>query len=136
MVLGNLVRTYNIKDIYIDKYDPWSVILVATAFSILSTKNRLKGCSPGQLVFDCDIILLVKHTLDWELKFQRNQVQINKYDIRKNSKIVDHDYKVRDKFMPNNNASFKYDIPYKGLFDIAQHCSNGMVGLHCVAIKN
>ena len=34
-------------------------------------------------------------------------MQINKDRIRKNSKRVDHNYKVGDKFMLNNNAAFK-----------------------------
>ena len=41
-VLGNLVRTYNIFQTYIDKNDPWSSILAAAEFSIFSTTNRKK----------------------------------------------------------------------------------------------
>ena len=40
------------------------------------------------------------------------QTQINKYNIRKNSKRVDHDYKVVDKVMLNNNPALKFDMPY------------------------
>ena len=58
----------------------------------------------GQLVFGRDIILPIKHKVDWELIRQTKQTQINKYHIRKNIKRVDHDYKVGDKFMLNNNA--------------------------------
>ena len=39
----------------------------------------------------------------------KNQMQNNKDNIRENSKIVDHDYKVGDKVMLNNNAAFKYE---------------------------
>ena len=42
-VLGNLARTYNIKDTYVDKDDPWSGNLSPAAFGILSTANRLNG---------------------------------------------------------------------------------------------
>ena len=35
-------------------------------------------------------------------------MQINKDNICKNNKIVDHDYKVRDKFMLNNHAAYKF----------------------------
>ena len=41
-------------------------ILAAAEFLILSTKNRLKGYNPGQLVFSRDMILTIKHTVDWE----------------------------------------------------------------------
>ena len=80
-VIGNLVRTYNISKTFIDKYDPWSVILAEAAFVIISTKNRIKVHSPGQLIFGRDTILPIEHTVDWELLRQRNQTQINKYNI-------------------------------------------------------
>ena len=38
-VTGNLVLTCNITQTYDDKYDPWSGILAAAAFLILSTNN-------------------------------------------------------------------------------------------------
>ena len=38
-VLGNLVLTCNITQTYDDKDDPWSGILAAAAFVILSTNN-------------------------------------------------------------------------------------------------
>ena len=81
------------------------------------------------------MILPIKHTLGWELKCQRNQAKINKYNIRKNSTIVYHYYTVRDKVMLNNNSSLKYEIPYKGIFDITQQCVNGTVTLQCVVIN-
>ena len=54
------------------------------------------------------MILLIKHVADWELICHQKQVKINEYNIRKKSKIVDHNYKVGDKVMLNNNTAFKY----------------------------
>ena len=76
MVLGNLVREYNIKYTYIDKYDPWVGILVDTAFENKSTANRLRGYTPGQLIFGSDMILPIKHMVDWEVILQKKQTQI------------------------------------------------------------
>ena len=70
-VLGDLVRTYTIKDAYIYEDDPWLVILAAAAFTILSTEIRLKGYCPGQLVFGRNMIHPIKHMVDWELIHQR-----------------------------------------------------------------
>ena len=39
-VIGNLVMACNIPQTYDDKDDPWSGILAAAAFVILSTTNR------------------------------------------------------------------------------------------------
>ena len=71
-VLGNLLRNFNIKETYIketyvDEDDPWSVILASSAFTICSTTNRLKIYTPVQLVFGRDMILPIKHNVDWEL---------------------------------------------------------------------
>ena len=57
------------------------------------------------------MILPIKHKVDWELICQQKQTQISKDNIRKNIKRVDHDYKVGDKVILNNNADFKYETP-------------------------
>ena len=105
-VLVNLVRTLNIKETYVDKDNPWSVILAASEIAILSTTNRLKGYSPGLLVFVRDIILWIKQKVYWELIRQQKQTQIHKDNILKTSKIVYHDYKVGDKVILNNHAAY------------------------------
>ena len=46
-VMGNLVRTFNISETYVEKYDQWFGILSAASFAFLSTTNILKGYSPG-----------------------------------------------------------------------------------------
>ena len=81
-VLGNLVQTYKITQNYVDEYKLWSVILDVADFAIFSTKNRIEGYILGQLIFVCDMILPIKHTVDWELIHQKTQTQINKYNIR------------------------------------------------------
>ena len=67
---------------------------------------------------------------------QQMETQNNKYNICKNIKRVDHECKVRYKVIINNNAVYKYEIPYKGPFLIVQCCTNGMVELQYGAIKN
>ena len=73
LVLVNLVQTYNINRTYVDEDDQISVILTAAAFSILSTENRLKDYSPGQLLFGRDIIIPIKYTVDKELIRQQKR---------------------------------------------------------------
>ena len=101
-VLGNIVRTYNIKETYLDKDEPWFVILAAAAFITFSTENRLKCYIPSQLLFGRDMILPTKHTAYWELIHQKKKIQINKDNIRGKSKRVNHDYKSVGKVMLNN----------------------------------
>ena len=71
--LGNLGDTYNLKETHIDEDDLWSAILVAAVFEIRFTVNRLKSYSMGQLIFGNDIILPIKHIVNWELMRQQNQ---------------------------------------------------------------
>ena len=66
-VIIKLVRTCNITQTYVDKDEPWSGILAASEFPVRSTTNRMKDYSPGKLVFVRDMILPIKHMVDWGL---------------------------------------------------------------------
>ena len=96
--------TWNVTQTFVEKYDPWSGILAAAAFAIVSKTIELKGYSPGQLVFGYDMIPLIKHKVDWELIRQPKQKQINKDDISKNRNRVEHDYIVGSNVMLNNHS--------------------------------
>ena len=61
----------SITQSYDEEYDPRSVILTAEEFATFSTKNEIKGYNPGQSIFRRDMILLVRHTVNWELIRQR-----------------------------------------------------------------
>ena len=50
-VLGNLVRTYNLQETYIDDADPWMGILATSDFVVCSTYHRTKGKISGQMDF-------------------------------------------------------------------------------------
>ena len=64
-VIGNLVRTFNVQQTYVDKNDPWTDILAAAAFAIRSTTSRQKVYILGQLIFGRDMILQIKHRVGW-----------------------------------------------------------------------
>ena len=103
-VIGNLVHTCNITQTYVDKYDPRSGILAALSFVIRSTRNWLKGYSLGQLIFVHDMILPIKHKVNWESIRQKKRTRINKDNIRKNINRVDHDYNAEDKVILDNHT--------------------------------
>ena len=73
-VLGNLVRTYNLQETYVDDAHPWSGILAAEAFAVRSTYHMTKGKISGQLLFGRDMILPINHMADWRYIRQRKQV--------------------------------------------------------------
>ena len=75
-VLGNLVRTFNIStQTYVDEDYLWTGILAAAEFEITWTNNSQKGYSPGQFIFGRDLIIPMKHRVDWELLLQRKQTK-------------------------------------------------------------
>ena len=82
-VLKNLVRTCNINQTYVDKDDSCLGILNVSTFAIILTKSRLKGYITVQFFF-CDMIIPIKHKVDWGLICQQKQTQINKDNIREN----------------------------------------------------
>ena len=69
------MRTFIISQTYVDKNDPWTVILAATDFVIFSSTNGGKCYIPGQLLFGRDVIHPIKHKVDWESIHQRKQAQ-------------------------------------------------------------
>ena len=93
------MRNFNISQTYVDKYNPWLDILAAAAFAIISTTNRKKCYSLGQLIFGRDMVLPIENTVDWGLIRHQNKIQISKDNIRENRHRVDYDYTVRDNVM-------------------------------------
>ena len=101
--------------------------MATAAFAIRSTTSRQKVYSPGQLIFGRDIILLIKHRVDWELIRQIKQTQINRDSTRENKHRVDYYYKLGGKFMITYHTSYKYETPYKGHFVIKKCITSGTV---------
>ena len=64
------------------------------------------------------MILLINKNVDWESICQKNQAQLNKYNIHENVKIVKNYCKSGDKVILNNKAAYKYESPYNGPFEI------------------
>jgi hypothetical protein len=65
-VIGNIIRTFELENNYLDDKDPWKGILSATAFAVRSTFHTTLQNTPGQQVFGRDMILNVKHEANWE----------------------------------------------------------------------
>ena len=118
--MRNLVRIFNISKSYVDKDDPWTGILDAAEFVILKTTNRLKVYSPEKLLFGHEMIIPIKHKVDWELIYQQKQTQINKENISETKNIIYHDYNAVDKVILGNHDAYKYETPYEGPFLIIQ----------------
>ena len=75
MVLGYLVQTYSLQEIYVDQYDLCMEIITSAAFTICSTKHRLKGFAPEKQI-GREMILPIKHVVFWKLIRHQNKAQI------------------------------------------------------------
>jgi len=127
--LGNIVRTFEIQDNYVDEEDPWKGILSAAAFAIRSTYHTTLQKTPGQLVFGRDMILNIKHTANWEYIRQRKQKRIAENNKRENAKRTPYTYQVGQKVMLTKGSENKYETPYSGPHVIQQINTNGTVRL-------
>ena len=56
-VIANLIFMFDLQNNYLDGDEPWSGILAAADFSVLSTYHTTLQATPGQLVFGRDMIL-------------------------------------------------------------------------------
>jgi len=126
-VIGNIIRTFELEDNYLDEEDPWKGILSATAFAVRSTFHTTLNQSPGQLVFGRDMIFNIKHTANWEYIKQRKQALIDKNNTRENAGRIHHVYQVGDKVLLKRGTENKYESPYQGPFEILQVNDNGTV---------
>ena len=82
-VIGNIIRTFELENNYLDEEDPWKGILSATAFAVRSTFHTTLQQTHRQLVFGRDMIFNVKHTANWEYIKQRKQQLLTKIMLRK-----------------------------------------------------
>ena len=135
-VIGNIIRTFELQENYLDKDDPWKGILSATAFAVRSTYHTTLQKSPGQLVFGRDMILNIKHTANWDFIKHRKQAIILKNNKRENLKRIPHQYHAGDKVMLHKGTNFKYEQPYTGPHEIIETFTNGTVSLKVGAVTD
>jgi hypothetical protein len=134
--IGNIIRTFELQDNYLDEDDPWKGILSATAFAIRATYHTTLQKSPGQLVFGRDMIFNVQHTANWEYIRARKQRLIQKNNKHKNKTRIPHTYQVNDKVMLRKGTEYKYESPYSGPHTILQVNTNGTVRLRVGSVTD
>ena len=64
-VIGNIIRTFELEDNYLDEDDPWKGILSATAFAVRSTFHTTLRQTPGQLVSGTSTSQIIRFTLTY-----------------------------------------------------------------------
>jgi transposase InsO family protein len=135
-VIGNIIRTFELEDNYLDEEDPWKGILSATAFAVRSTFHTTLQQTPGQLVFGRDMIFNILHTADWEYIKQRKQQIINLNNKRENAKRTEHVYQEGDQVLLRKGTENKYEKPYSGPYNVLKVNDNGTVRLRVKSVED
>ena len=135
-VIGNIIRTFELEDNYLDEVNPWKGILSATAFAVRSTFHTTLNQSPGQLVFGRDMILNIKHEANWDYIKKRKQNIINKNNKRENAGRIPHTYRVGDQVLLKRGTENKYEAPYEGPYKLLQVNNNGTVRMKVKAVTD
>ena len=128
-VIGNIIRTFDLENNYLDEKDPFKGVLAATVFAVRSTYHTTLKKTPGQLIFGQDMIFNIQHVTNWEFIRQNKQICIDKNNKAENAKRVAHLYKEGDLVLLLCRTKNKYETPYKGPFCILKVYDNGTVRL-------
>lgn len=135
-VIGNMLRAFDLEDCYLlpPPMDPLEGIISAISFAIRSTWSTTMRATPGQLVFGRDMLLNIKHVVDWHYMQTRRQRIASENNARENARRVPHEYKVGDKVLKaSGNPSNKKEIsptlqrPFEGPYEITNVWNNGTV---------
>jgi hypothetical protein len=79
-VIGNIIRSFELQDNYLDEDDSWKGNFSATAFAACSTYHTTLQKSPCQLVFCRDMICNIEHIVNWEYIHASKQKVIQKHN--------------------------------------------------------
>ena len=134
--IGNIIRTFELEDNYLDEDDPWKGILAATAFAICATYHTTLQKSPGQLVLGRDMIFNVQHTANWEYIRARKQSLIQMNNKNENISCIPHTYHVNDQVMLRKGTEYKYESPYSGPHTITKVNTSGTVRLRVGSVTD
>ena len=135
-VIGNIIRTFDLENNYIDEKDPFKGVLAATAFAVRSTYHTTLKKMPGQLVFGRDMIFNIQHVANWEFIRHNKQKHIDKNNKAENAKCQAHLYQKGDLVLLQRGTENKYESPYQGPFSILKVNDNGTVCLKAGAVKD
>ena len=127
LVLADALRTAEVDGKELDPINPWAPYLNAAAFAIRSTYHTTLDATPAQLVFGRDMVLPIRYMADWALIEEKRQQEMERNNMRENSKRIKYEYKVGDKIYltkPGKKLR-KLESPRQGPFDITAVYTNG-----------
>ena len=135
-VLGNLLQTMQLSQIESSQdsdEDPFDSVLAAATFSICSTYHTGLEATPGQLVFQRDMLFQTTYLANWHQFDEKKVRQMTKDNERENAKRIPHDYKIGNLVLIRRDIGgeqlSKLDRPTSGPYQIVWVHVNGTVTL-------
>ena len=127
-VLGHMFLTKDLNSQVFDYIDPWGEILSSIAWAVRASHHTTLDKSPAQLVFGRDMIFNLSTVVDWRAITLRKQKQVDRDNLRENSRRVNYDYAEQDKVYVKPDGIYrKLDYQKKGPYTITQVHANGTV---------
>jgi hypothetical protein len=105
-----MLRTHCFSETEMDTEGPWTDILSSTAFAIWARCHGTLEATPGQLVFNRDMVLPAKFNANWAYIAQKRLRQTQKDNQRENAKCIPHQYHVGDKVLYNKHL-YQWNSP-------------------------
>jgi len=132
--LGNIIRTFEVRQSDMTAEDSWEGILSAAMFALRATYHTLQA-TPTQQVFGRDAMLNVKFQANWQLIKELKQTKIHSNNIKENNKRIPHQYKIGDKVLYRIQTKSKFvNNPYKGPYINTQVNNNRTAQVYMGAI--
>lgn len=127
-VVGNMLRSKDLANHVCDAIDPWTSILQSIGWAVRNSYHSTLEATPAQLVFGRDMVMHNEYVPDWEQISKRKQDQVDRDNLRENSKRVKHDYVVNQQvYVVRDGVYRKLEKPHEGPFTITQIYTNGSV---------
>ena len=111
-VILNIIVTKYLDNKIFDHIDPWGETLESIAWTIRASYNRTIISTPGQAVFDRDMIFKLTSVVDWQVLTTSKQRQVEIDNVREKARPVAHDYKIGNQFyveMTGTNLKLYYN---------------------------
>ena len=94
-----MLRTNDLDNHFFDPVDPWGELLANIAWALRLLTHSTLNATPGQLVFNRDMLFDLKYVADWETIRSRKMKQVLKDNKRENSRRREYTYKVGGKVL-------------------------------------
>ena len=98
-VINDMLRTNDLDNQSFDSVDPWGELLANIAWVLRSLTHSTLNATPGQLVFNRDMLFDLKYVADWRDIRTRKMKQVLKDNLRENSRRKKYTYKVGGKVL-------------------------------------